>query len=55
VLSDKENALTVKWERGKFNETQEVSIGDPSLGVMGAARAMREIGDYLAKFYPDIV
>ena len=61
--TDRENGVAVRFERGRFNDTQDFSFGGPknesrlvdSLGVLGIARVMREMGDWLAVNHPDEV
>lgn len=59
VITDLEYLVVVKFEECKFNETQQVTlIRDQeyyiNLGASTLARIMREIGDYLARYYGDI-
>lgn len=61
--TDCENGVAVRFERGRFNDTQDFSWGGPqnerrlldSLGVLGIAAIMREMGDWLAAHHPDVV
>lgn len=63
VCTNRENGVAVRFERGRFNDTQDFSFGGPqnesrlvdSLGVLGIARIMREMGDWLAANHPDEV
>lgn len=57
VFTDIENLVVVKFEDGKFNETQQVSFLDDDAAQLGAsrlARIMREIGDYIVRYHSDI-
>lgn len=59
VLTDIENMIVVRWEHGKFNDTQKVSpIEDADLFAkfgnniaQELARIMAEIADYLRDFH----
>lgn len=59
VLTDIENMIVVRWEQGKFNDTQKVSpIEDADLRAkfgdnlaQELARIMAEIADYLRDFH----
>ena len=57
VFTDTENLVVVKFEDGKFNETQQVSFLEDNAAQLGAARLariMREIGDYIVRYHSDI-
>lgn len=59
VITDLEHLIVVKFAEGEFNETQQVTlIRDQeyyiNLGSTALARIMREMGDYLARYYGDI-
>lgn len=59
VLTDIDNMIVVRWEHGKFNDTQKVSpIEDADLRAkfgdnlaQELARIMAEIADYLRDFH----
>lgn len=59
VLTDLENMIVVRWQQGKFNETQKVSpIEDADLFAkfgnniaQELARIMAEIADYLRGYH----
>ena len=61
-VTDIESGVIVEWQNGKFNETNTARI-DPSrvmaydAGQAAAmlAKACREIGDYIAKEYPELI
>ena len=58
VLTDTENLIVIKFEDGKFNDTQKTSfINDDAvdkLGAQGLARVMREMGEYMVKYHGDV-
>lgn len=47
--------LTVSFEVGRFNETQKTTVPTGTPDVMDIARAMREIGDWLQEYHPDLL
>lgn len=51
VATDKEKGIVVKFEEHKFNETQQTTLLDDAdaSDFMGLARAMRELGEWMAK------
>lgn len=57
VCADTENLLVVRWQHGKFNDTQEFTpIDDDALlklGATGIARVAREMADWLRDNHPD--
>lgn len=63
VLTDIENMIVVRWQHGKFNDTQKVSpIEDADLRekygdnlAQELARIMAEIADYLRDFHSEKV
>lgn len=63
VLTDKENMIVVRWEQGKYNESQKFSpLDDADLfakfghnAAYEIARIAAEIADYLRNFHYDKV
>ena len=53
---DKELNIRCIWEKGKFNETQEI-ITEPGFvaTAIEMAKAMRELGDWIAENYRELV
>lgn len=45
----------VTFQRGRFNETQNVEWLTPVTSVMEAARLMREMADFLAQDHPGLI
>ena len=64
TLTDDQTGLYVQWENGRFNETQKIKLDgstimtlipegeDPALYL---AKKMQEMGDYIAKEYPELI
>lgn len=61
VLVDMENSVVVKFKECDFNKSQKITFLDDDetaisrLGVMGLARVVREMGDYLSENYYGIM
>lgn len=54
VCTDVYNKVVIVWQDKKFNDTQVVTaLDDHSLDPIFAARAMRNIGDYLVVHHSD--
>ena len=53
VLTDTEEGIVVRFEDGKYNETQKVTIIDdkPNPSAAKLARVMREIGEWAVKYH----
>ena len=54
TVEDKERGIKVSFHEGLFNETQEVELKDNKKGMEAAAKAMREIGEWLASEHHDV-
>lgn len=54
TVEDKERGIKVSFREGLFNETQEVELKDNKKGMETAAKAMREIGEWLASEHRDV-
>lgn len=54
TVEDKERGIKVSFNEGLFNETQEVELKDNKKGMETAAKAMREIGEWLASEHHDV-
>lgn len=55
-IADEQNGVTVEWIRGNFNGSQEVSTNPAREHTAQAlARILREIGEYLAANYPNLL
>lgn len=57
VFTDIKNMVVVRFEDGRFKETQKVSfLNDdaPELNPIKLAKIMREIGDYIVRYHSDI-
>lgn len=56
VVTDTNNMIVVKFTEHHFNDSQEVTaLNNHPADVMTMARAMREIGDWLAINHKDII
>jgi hypothetical protein len=57
VCTDTENNIVCRFEAHKFNDTQKFTMLDdmPEPDVMALARMMREMGDWLAVYYKNII
>ena len=56
VFTDTENKIVIRFEEGRFNETQEVTLLDDSgASATEIAAMMRERGDYIVRRHSDIV
>lgn len=53
VLTDTEEGIVVRFEDGKYNETQKVTIiaDKPKPSAAKLARVMREIGEWAVKYH----
>lgn len=53
LVTDNNSGITIKFQKGKFNDTQDVvsfgSVNNPT----ELAKIMRKIGEWLAKNHPD--
>lgn len=58
VLTDTDNNVVIRFEQGRYNETQKVSIlsdGAVTERTPGElAKAIREMGEYVVKYHGDI-
>lgn len=61
AVTDVENAVTVEWTPGAFNDTQHVTTpAAPSSADGGAlalkyARILQEIGEFVANEHPELL
>jgi len=55
TLIDVENFIAVSWDDGHFNETQKVEYEGDSLNAVEIARLARELADYVAENYRDLI
>ena len=61
VLVDMENSVVVKFKEYDFNKSQKITFLDDDetainrLGVLGLARVVREMGEYLSENYYGIM
>lgn len=57
VVVDLDNLLKVEFKKGKYNETNSVSIiGEgKELSPLQAATALREIGEYMFKNFKELI
>ena len=54
VATDTESLIVVRWQHKAFNATQQVTMLDACpASATAIARAMREIGDFLAITHPE--
>lgn len=55
-ILDKELGIRCIWEKGKFNETQDIIV-NPNLNMTASelAKAMRELGDWIAENHRELV
>lgn len=54
VATDTEHLIVVRWQHKAFNATQQVTmLRDSTASATAIARAMREIGDFLAINHPE--
>lgn len=53
VLTDKENGVVVRWEDGKYNETQITTdiYDNPPEDYVRLAGVMKDIGDWLVRYH----
>lgn len=56
VVTDTTNSIVVRFKEHYFNDTQKATLLDNHItDMMKLAKAMRELGDWLAINHPDIV
>ncbi len=57
VFTDTENGIVVRFEQGKFNESQRITGLNDELpdDYMVVARVMREIGEYLYENHKELI
>lgn len=55
TVVDLENTIAVSWENGRYNETNRIEYAGDSLDVMELARLSRELSEYVALNYPELV
>ncbi|SFG38260.1 hypothetical protein [Prevotella sp. KH2C16] len=57
VLTDTQNAVVVRFEQGRFNESQKITglNDEPVSDYMAVARVMREIGEYMYENHKDLI
>ena len=55
--TDQENGIVCRFRWHQFNETQQVKVADGQTepDAMAMAKAMREMGDWLAENHKDVV
>jgi len=59
-LTDDDSGITIEWQTGKFNSTQKINTDNMDIPegadmALWVARKMREMGDYIAQHYPQLV
>lgn len=55
VIVDMECDLTLSFEVGRYNETQRTTVPTGTPDMMDVARAMREIGEWLQEYHPELI
>lgn len=55
TVTDTENDLAVSWTKGKYNETNKVAYFGEDTDPMKVARMCRELADYIAQEYPELI
>jgi len=55
VLIAPHDMIIISWIKGKFNDTQDVDFLGDIPDATTIAIAMREIGDYLAENYKELL
>ena len=55
TVVDLENLIAVTWDNGRFNETNRIEYTGDSKDALEIARMARELADYVAHNYPDMV
>lgn len=57
VVADLDNGIKVEWKKGMYNETNRPMpiSGEMPTDPMKMATALREIGEYLAKNFKELI
>lgn len=55
VVTDTASMFVVRFERGKYNETSIITPINNVENDMQAATVLREIGEYLVKYHPEVL
>lgn len=56
VVTDTAEMFVVSFEKGKFNETVIITpLNDNVSSVLQSATSLREIGEYLVKYHPEVL
>ena len=57
VLTDTSNGIVVRFEQGRFNESQKTTWlnDEPVSDYMQIARIMREIGEYMYENHKELI
>lgn len=57
VLTDTSNGIVVRFEQGRFNESQKITWlnDEPVSDYMQIARIMREIGEYMYENHKELI
>lgn len=55
TVTDTENDIAVSWTNGRYNATNQVSCFGDTDDPLKAARLCRELADYIAQNYPELV
>lgn len=60
LCTDERHGIVCRFERGRFNDTQDFFFTEEeklvdAVGVLGIASCLREMGDWLSRFHPDVL
>lgn len=56
VVTDTTSMFVVRFEKGKYNETAVITpLNDNIKSALEAATVLREIGEYLSKYHPEVL
>lgn len=53
VCIDKEKGLRIEWKKGEYNEKQNIHFSE-TLPPLESATALREIGEFLQTYFPEL-
>ena len=56
VVTDTTEMFVVRFEKGKYNETVIITpLNDNVSSALQSAISLREIGEYLVKYHPEVL
>lgn len=55
TVTDTENDVAVSWNNGKYNDTNAVNYFGDETDPIKIARMCRELGDYIAENYSELI